>query len=58
MRAKMEGVYCDMNNPPIGFQGFAPALPARGAMFSACERLQMAGETPLQPQGYSETDLG
>jgi len=58
MRGKMEGVYCDMNNPPIGLLGFAPALPARGAMFSARERLQMAGETPPQPQGYSKTDLG
>jgi hypothetical protein len=28
MHGKMEGAYCDMNKPPIGFQGFAPALPA------------------------------
>jgi hypothetical protein len=58
MRGRMEGVYCDMNKPPIGFQGFAPGLPARGAMFSARERLEMAGETPPQPQGYSDTELG
>jgi len=58
MRGKMEGVYCDMNKPPIGFQGCAPALPARGAIFSARQRLQMAGETPPQPKGYSDAELG
>jgi hypothetical protein len=47
-----------MNKPPIGFQGFAPALPARGAIFSARQRLQMAGETPPQPKGYSGAELG
>jgi hypothetical protein len=57
MRGEMEGVYCDMNKPPTGFQGFAPALPARGAMFSARQRLQMAGATPAQPKGYSEAEL-
>jgi hypothetical protein len=58
MRGKMEGVYLDMNEPPIGLQGFAPSLPARGTIFSTPQRLQMAGETPAQPQGYSDADLG
>jgi len=57
MRGQMEGVYDDMNEPPIGFQGFAPSLRARGPMFSARQRLQLAGATPVQPQGFSETDL-
>jgi len=57
MRGKMEGVYADMNQPLCGFQGFAPILPARGAMFSARQRLEMAGESPAQPEGYAEKDL-
>jgi hypothetical protein len=49
MRGGMEGVYADLNLPPVGFQGFAPSLPAHGGMFSARQRLRLAGETPAQP---------
>jgi hypothetical protein len=42
---------------PNAFQGFAPSLPARGSMFSARQRLQLAGDTPAQPIGFSEFDL-
>ena len=58
MRGGMEGVYADLNLPPVGFQGFAPSLPARGGMFSARQRLRLAGETPAQPSGVAESDLG
>jgi hypothetical protein len=54
----MEGVYADLNLPPVGFQGFAPSLPAHGGMFSARQRLRLAGETPAQPSGVAESDLG
>jgi hypothetical protein len=58
MRGGMEGVYADLNLPPVGFQGFAPSLPAHGGMFSARQRLRLAGETPAQPSGVAESDLG
>ena len=48
MRGGMEGVYADLNLPPVGFQGFAPSLPAHGGMFSARQRLRLAGETPAR----------
>src|ERR1700736_1182134 len=54
MRGGMEGVYADLNLPPLGFQGFAPPLPAHGGMFSARQRLRLAGETPTQPSGVAE----
>ncbi len=57
MRGGMEAIYDDMNLPPIGFQGFAPNVPAKGGMFSARTRLKVAGETPEQPAGVSEADL-
>ena len=57
MRGQMEGVYDDMNEPPIGFQGFAPSLPARGSLFSARQRLKLGGKTLDQPQGFSEADF-
>lgn len=31
-------------NAPIGFSGFAPVVPARGAMFSARRRLNLSEE--------------
>ena len=57
MRGGMEAVYNDVNQPPVGFQAFAPDIPARGSMFSARKRLRMAGETPAQPAGVGEPDL-
>lgn len=57
MRGGMEAVYDDVNLPLIGFQAFAPNVPAHGAMFSARKRLHMPGETPPQPQGAAESDL-
>jgi fumigallin biosynthesis monooxygenase-like protein len=57
MRGGMEAIYDDVNRPPLGFQAFAPAVPARGGMFSARKRLQVAGETPAQPAGTTEPDL-
>ncbi len=57
MRGGMEGIYDDVNLPPIGFQGFAPSVPAKGGMFSSRARLRLAGEAPEQPAGVSEADL-
>jgi hypothetical protein len=39
----MEAVYLDVAKPN-GFLSFAPAKPARGAMFSARSRLKEGGE--------------
>ncbi len=58
MRGGMEAVYDDVTGAPLGFQGFAPSVPARGSMFSARARLGVGGVTPPQPEGMSETDLG
>jgi len=44
MRGGMEAVYLDMADHPLGFLNFAPAEPARGAMFSARARLKADGE--------------
>jgi hypothetical protein len=43
----MESVFIDM--PPVGFARFAPAVPARGTMFSARRRLGRAEESKLPP---------
>ncbi len=43
MKGGMEAVYDDMKIP-LGFSKFAPVQPARGAMFSARKRLNVAGE--------------
>jgi hypothetical protein len=53
----MEAIYDDVNLPGLGFQAFAPAVPARGPMFSARTRLRLAGEAPAQPAGVTEQDL-
>src|SRR5207248_11661964 len=53
----MEGVYVDVNRPPVGFQAFARDVPMRGPMFSARQRLQVSGDTPAQPPGMTESDL-
>ncbi len=57
MRGGMEAIYDDVNRPPLGFQAFAPDIPARGPMFSARKRLHVPGDTPAQPAGVAEADL-
>ena len=57
MRGGMEAIYDDVNRPPLGFQAFAPDIPARGPMFSARKRLHVPGDTPAQPAGVEEADL-
>ena len=57
MRGGMEAIYDDINQPPIGFQAFAPTIRAQGPMFSARKRLQLAGDTPPQPRGTAESDM-
>ena len=57
MRGGMEAIYDDVNRPPLGFQAFAPDIPARGPMFSARKRLHVPGDTPAQPAGLAEADL-
>src|SRR5215213_2443938 len=47
MRGGMEAVYLDIADHPLGFLNFAPAEPARGAMFSARNRLKAGGETKV-----------
>ncbi len=56
MRGGMEAVYDDVTRP-VGFQAFAPSVAARGSMFSARKRLQVAGETPAQPDGVAEKEI-
>ncbi len=56
MRGGMEAVYDDLNRT-LGFQAFAPSVPARGSMFSARRRLRRCGETPAQPEGVAEADI-
>ena len=57
MRGGMEAIYDDVNQPRIGFQAFAPSLPARGPMFSARKRLRVFGDEPPQPDGAAESDV-
>jgi Domain of unknown function (DUF4188) len=56
MRGGMEAVYDDVNTK-LGFQAFAPSVPARGPMFSARRRLRLPGDTVAPPQGVDEPDL-
>jgi hypothetical protein len=55
MGGGVEAIYDDMNKP-TGFARFAPATPARGAMFSArhrAGRLEALTVAPVIPeQGY------
>jgi Domain of unknown function (DUF4188) len=46
MRGGMEAIYDDMA-VPTGFMRFAPVQPARGGLFSARQRLHLAGEAKL-----------
>lgn len=55
IRGGMESVYIDID-VPIGFTAFAPVVPARGAMFSARRRMDMAGE-PASVAPLSEAEL-
>ena len=55
MRGGMEAVYDDLPHP-LGFMKFAPAIPARGGMFSARRRLHLGGDAPL-PAPVGESDL-
>jgi hypothetical protein len=54
MEGGMEAIYLDMNRP-IGFGGFAPLEPARGAMFSARRRAGR-GELPTVQPVITEAD--
>ena len=56
MRGGMEAVYLDIADHPLGFLNFAPAEPARGALFSARSRLKAGGETQVA-MPVSEEDL-
>jgi hypothetical protein len=55
MRGGMEAIYIDLDVVP-GFAGFAPVVPARGAMFSARRRMDIEGES-ASVAPLSETDL-
>src|SRR5438105_15930732 len=55
MRGGIEGVYVDVNRPPVGVQALAPGVPGRGPMFTARQRLRLPGEVPAQPAGVTRT---
>jgi hypothetical protein len=57
MRGGMEAVYDDLGPRALGFQAFAPNVPAQGPMFSARTRLRVSGEAPPQPQGTGESEV-
>jgi hypothetical protein len=57
MRGGMEAVYDDVTGSPLGFQAFAPNVPARGPMFSARSRMRLPGQTPAQPAGVTEREI-
>ena len=46
-RGGMEAVYLNMEEHPLGLLNFAPSEPARGAMFSARNRLKAGGESKV-----------
>jgi hypothetical protein len=48
MRGGMEAVYDDMPGR-LGFLSFAPAIPAKGGMFSARRRAGVTGDEQLVP---------
>jgi Domain of unknown function (DUF4188) len=56
MRGGVEAVYDDMK-APIGMLKFAPVEPAHGSMFTARQRLGLAGE-PDEPPPVSEEEVG
>ncbi len=53
----MEAIYDDVHKR-IGFAGFAPLRPARGAMFSARRRLTLEPTSDAPPSAVDEADLG
>jgi hypothetical protein len=53
-RGGIEAVYVDVA-PRVGLAAFAPAVPARGAMFSARKRAGLAGDPAAAP--ISEQEL-
>lgn len=55
VRGGMEAIYIDID-APVGFTAFAPVVPARGAMFSARRRMDLAGE-PVSLAPLSEIEL-
>jgi hypothetical protein len=56
MRGGMEAVYLDVARPS-GFLNFAPAEPARGAMFSARDRLKVGAEEVKEAAPVTEEEL-
>ena len=56
MRGGIEAIYDDVDRP-TGMLAFAPAVGARGSLFSARSRLGLGGQTPDQPAGVSEDEL-
>jgi hypothetical protein len=55
IRGGFESVYVEVQQP-IGFLKFAKALPAKGGLFSARERLRRGGKAET-PAPYQETEL-
>ncbi len=56
MQGGMESVYDDVAGS-IGFLGFAPAVAAKGPLFSSRQRAHLAGSASVAPP-VSESDLG
>lgn len=56
IRGGMEAIYAD-NDKPLGFQAFAPMLPAKGKHFSARQRLTGESDTVSAPEGTSEQEI-
>lgn len=54
-RGGMEAIYADMDKP-VGPRAFAPELPARGAAFSARQRLGLEGDGPAPPAGAADAE--
>jgi Domain of unknown function (DUF4188) len=48
LRGGMEAIYDDVP-APVGLMRFAPARPARGAMFSARKRAGLPGDSRMEP---------
>ncbi|MFZ3201825.1 MAG: DUF4188 domain-containing protein [Candidatus Acidiferrales bacterium] len=48
LRGGFEAIYDDVP-APLGLSGFAPTIPAHGAMFSARKRLKLEGEPAIPP---------
>ncbi len=55
LRGGIEAIYDDIHQP-LGLSAFAPQREARGPMFSARQRLGLAGDAPAPPP-VAESDL-